>query len=104
MTRRPPRSSRTDTLFPATTLFRSRRDHHHHAERGEEDKYREFELGNALAPIEWLRQDQRQGGAGEDENLGVDRESVDDEHPVEGGPRPGRSEEHTSELQSLMSN
>src|SRR3546814_11544323 len=27
MIRRPPRSTRTDTLFPYTTLFRSRRDH-----------------------------------------------------------------------------
>src|SRR3546814_3122314 len=26
MSRRPPRSTRTDTLFPYTTLFRSRRD------------------------------------------------------------------------------
>src|SRR3546814_12336613 len=28
MIRRPPRSTRTDTLFPYTTLFRSRRDIH----------------------------------------------------------------------------
>src|SRR3546814_2585538 len=28
MIRRPPRSTRTDTLFPYTTLFRSRRMHH----------------------------------------------------------------------------
>src|SRR3546814_12098338 len=27
MLRRPPRSTRTDTLFPYTTLFRSRRNH-----------------------------------------------------------------------------
>src|SRR3546814_5407901 len=27
MIQRPPRSTRTDTLFPYTTLFRSRRDH-----------------------------------------------------------------------------
>src|SRR3546814_1565489 len=27
MIRRPPRSTRTDTLFPYTTLFRSRHDH-----------------------------------------------------------------------------
>src|SRR3546814_16601307 len=27
MLRRPPRSTRTDTLFPYTTLFRSREDH-----------------------------------------------------------------------------
>src|SRR3546814_14716672 len=29
MIRRPPRSTRTDTLFPYTTLFRSRREGHH---------------------------------------------------------------------------
>src|SRR3546814_16627576 len=38
MIRRPPRSTRTDTLFPYTTLFRSRRDHQiqgrWHAEQG----------------------------------------------------------------------
>src|SRR3546814_3649985 len=30
MIRRPPRSTRTDTLFPYTTLFRSRTDAHHY--------------------------------------------------------------------------
>src|SRR3546814_15305988 len=30
MIRRPPRSTRTDTLFPYTTLFRSRREVHLH--------------------------------------------------------------------------
>src|SRR3546814_10522340 len=30
MIRRPPRSTRTDTLFPYTTLFRSARDHARH--------------------------------------------------------------------------
>src|SRR3546814_19846114 len=36
MIRRPPRSTRTDTLFPYTTLFRSRRAalHRHAVERG----------------------------------------------------------------------
>src|SRR3546814_3509812 len=38
MHQRPPRSTRTDTLFPYTTLFRSaepdRRDHHRHPEVG----------------------------------------------------------------------
>src|SRR3546814_1686423 len=35
MIRRPPRSTRTDTLFPYTTLFRSRRDGSAGAFRGE---------------------------------------------------------------------
>src|SRR3546814_7028793 len=38
MIRRPPRSTRTDTLFPYTTLFRSPADLRHHAKRGVEDK------------------------------------------------------------------
>src|SRR3546814_17397266 len=34
MIRRPPRSTRTDTLFPYTTLFRSRRDAVVHQDHG----------------------------------------------------------------------
>src|SRR3546814_7042816 len=66
MIRRPPRSTRTDTLFPYTTLFRSER---------------------CGAGVEVDR-----GAAGEVERA----QPVDD-------PAAGlRSEEHTSELQSLM--
>src|SRR3546814_8849091 len=61
MIRRPPRSTRTDTLFPYTTLFRSPKGVAPH--------------DDILAPVE----------------LFVHREEA----------RP-RSEEHTSELQSLM--
>src|SRR3546814_2798864 len=59
MIRRPPRSTRTDTLFPYTTLFRSQ------------------DLVERLAPL-------LQG------------------EPGRGGDDVKRSEEHTSELQSLM--
>src|SRR3546814_11177533 len=41
MIRRPPRSTRTDTLFPYTTLFRSQRlriDHPHRTEQRERDR------------------------------------------------------------------
>src|SRR3546814_18669265 len=67
MIRRPPRSTRTDTLFPYTTLFRS------------------------------LPAQARAGVAGRDGGkapgaAGAARPAV----------APGRSEEHTSELQSLM--
>src|SRR3546814_7340495 len=66
MIRRPPRSTRTDTLFPYTTLFRS------------------------VVPGEGGEQ------AGHfDQHL---RAVVDQEASIGGG----RSEEHTSELQSLM--
>src|SRR3546814_12842486 len=81
MIRRPPRSTRTDTLFPYTTLFRSararRRPHprsvRNHGERGR----------RALHP-------------------------APRDPPPRKGPgghlrgRNRRSEEHTSELQSLM--
>src|SRR3546814_1243469 len=72
MIRRPPRSTRTDTLFPYTTLFRSRR----HAAR--------------LADSTGLSRD----------GDGHGRRQL---HPV-GDDAAGRlrSEEHTSELQSLM--
>src|SRR3546814_1294864 len=89
MIRRPPRSTRTDTLFPYTTLFRS------------------F-LGTAPAephqrPARPVEDRGRQAGA-----VGGDRRSRLAHRPLPGVHRgPGaeqrpRSEEHTSELQSLM--
>src|SRR3546814_2433620 len=96
MIRRPPRSTRTDTLFPYTTLFRSDllRDldaaaiHREGAARvevtsaGRVDRARQFAFHRfepALAALD-------------PRDLGQER------------PRIGmvRSEEHTSELQSLM--
>src|SRR3546814_1935829 len=75
MIRRPPRSTRTDTLFPYTTLFRS------------PDA---FEV--VLSAID------RQIGAPPVRNpLIGDRPSRADARDL-----VGRSEEHTSELQSLM--
>src|SRR3546814_9947619 len=74
MIRRPPRSTRTDTLFPYTTLFRSRPEpalaHHRTVLRGGRDQSRK---GNGQRLSLALR------------CLGANR-----------------SEEHTSELQSLM--
>src|SRR3546814_6080578 len=84
MIRLPPRSTRTDTLFPYTTLFRSRL--HFRIER--RGRLVEHQDGRIL-----------------------------EEHPSDGDPLPlaagkldaalahmrvERSEEHTSELQSLM--
>src|SRR3546814_3227211 len=67
MIRRPPRSTRTDTLFPYTTLFRS--------------------------------QPARDGRTQVDQD-------AEAQHPVQrvaiAGRQMRRSEEHTSELQSLM--
>src|SRR3546814_8654753 len=84
MIRRPPRSTRTDTLFPYTTLFRSVRS-------GDE-------RGADLA---------RAGSAGEGRTRrGPVHVARDDRHRAAVGARrlrpSGRSEEHTSELQSLM--
>src|SRR3546814_1162081 len=76
MIRRPPRSTRTDTLFPDTTLFRS--DH------GDRPAVRRPAPGD------------RRRTAGSPESLSGDL-------PVRrSGLQSGRSEEHTSELQSLM--
>src|SRR3546814_9104123 len=109
MIRRPPRSTRTDTLFPYTTLFRSHEDEagqrgqleledsdehlHGEDEEGEDDDHpgdqqhhdrqeivEEAGEGGELADLIEQRPGGREAGAG----------------------KPARSEEHTSELQSLM--
>src|SRR3546814_1552524 len=76
MIRRPPRSTRTDTLFPYTTLFRSLR--HRRTPGTPAD---EAGLPGTSAPPPALKPN----------SLSCRR-------------CPGRSEEHTSELQSLMRN
>src|SRR3546814_4207185 len=68
MIRRPPRSTRTDTLFPYTTLFRSADQPRERAAA-----MRQHEP-QSLVPVQRAGKDQR----------------------------ADRSEEHTSELQSLM--
>src|SRR3546814_8209925 len=77
MIRRPPRSTRTDTLFPYTTLFRSHRLSH--------------DLRDAV-----------HGGTVEDRlHIRVERRILDG--PAQMWRQSStRSEEHTSELQSLM--
>src|SRR3546814_5675001 len=77
MIRRPPRSTRTDTLFPYTTLFRS-------------------QIEAAGRPLAALSEDayailHSSGGA-----AGKLRQFIEID--------ASRSEEHTSELQSLMRN
>src|SRR3546814_2379656 len=78
MIRRPPKSTRTDTLFPYTTLFRSRHPH-----RTPTPGQCPCRCGGDLG-----------GGAGER----CRRHALG--HPAD--HETGRSEEHTSELQSLM--
>src|SRR3546814_3237785 len=79
MIRRPPRSTRTDTLFPYTTLFRS-------IAVQNQREWQRFCDHVLLRPD--LKTDPRSATT-------VNR--VDNRPFVE-----GRSEEHTSELQSLM--
>src|SRR3546814_1859999 len=74
MIRRPPRSTRTDTLFPYTTLFRSGRR-------------------RSCAPVRRRDRGRRPEGGGH-RNLRPAAPPRAD--------RARRSEEHTSELQSLM--
>src|SRR3546814_7289826 len=85
MIRRPPRSTRTDTLFPYTTLFRSPSS--------------PFKGGRHATPAEILRRlrvaDRRSGG----ERAPHDRARRTGRRLRRG---LARSEEHTSELQSLM--
>src|SRR3546814_6564793 len=90
MIRRPPRSTRTDTLFPYTTLFRSRRLVLTFTGRVGDDVVRALPVGVIL----------RVGVGG----IGC---AARPEHGRRGGLEHGRwvrSEEHTSELQSLMRN
>src|SRR3546814_9678641 len=87
MIRRPPRSTRTDTLVPYTTLFRS---------------------GGAAGPASRSRGADRHRF----HRHGGDAQQPRGRAALQGGPaeRSGahpawpRSEEHTSELQSLMRN
>src|SRR3546814_7803804 len=81
MIRRPPRSTRTDTLFPYTTLFRSGRKL---APAG-------AQTGTRLFP-------NQHATAGRPERAQIEPHATT-LRQVEIGPR---SEEHTSELQSLM--
>src|SRR3546814_7279586 len=87
MIRRPPRSTRTDTLFPYTTLFRSL-------------VFRDADPAGKAVGIETRHRRHRQQIAGQ---------AVDDDDRSRFGADAARgimlevrSEEHTSELQSLM--
>src|SRR3546814_5478712 len=120
MIRRPPRSTRTDTPFPYTTLFRSE------ADRGAEGAEADQEAGrddgelqhfgdedcvfhgvlrlNRLA-VGWEERKRWCGLVALGRHAEVDdRQHHEDEglqcddQDVERGPREARSEEHTSEL------
>src|SRR3546814_6087596 len=117
MIRRPPRSTRTDPLFPYTTLFRSAR---HWLRRGRRRRAwtkrpcRADQPGLRRNDSLWPRQGRASGNAGG--LVGTGRSGADlffnklaqlltgqriGRRPCGGGIAV-RSEEHTSELQSLM--
>src|SRR3546814_10654093 len=77
MIRRPPRSTRTDTLFPYTTLFRS--------------------TSSAIPPPSTSRSRPSPTRAPED-----DMHGPEEGQQLQAEADKERSEEHTSELQSLM--
>src|SRR3546814_9931547 len=88
MIRRPPRSTRTDTLFPYTTLFRSR--------KGRQVKVLGADIGFGYTKATDGRQFQIfKSVVGEAAEIQFSESLLP-------GASTQRSEEHTSELQSLM--
>src|SRR3546814_6978880 len=90
MRRRPPRSTRTDTLFPDTTLFRF----------GNENKGDIEALLYVAQQLQYLGLDgdvERRDRFGGDAELWVDRR-----RRGRAGNPASRSDEHTSEIQSLI--
>src|SRR3546814_6287860 len=88
MIRRPPRSTRTDTLFPYTTLFRS------------------FACGDSVAGAACLDQEGRRAPPADCPSSSTSARRFSASRPIVATarvrPARRRSEEHTSELQSLM--
>src|SRR3546814_9750465 len=91
MIRRPPRSTRTATLFPSTALFRSQ-------------LRAQLRLPGIGAGEHQARRRARVVRIVEFHQRGVDAvgAGAGDQAEVEVGWHAARSEEHTSELQSLM--
>src|SRR3546814_4294389 len=98
MIRRPPRSTRTDTLFPYTTLFRS--EHHRALPHIVEHQRRQHEAQPRQPdrrPPEMPHVGIERFGPGHREHHRAERDKGGEAVQIE-----KRSEEHTSELQSLM--
>src|SRR3546814_3818317 len=100
MIRRPPRSTRTDTLFPYTTLFRSN-DHGLQQHYTRQPKFRGTTYSAAHALATYL-QSVPLVAMNVNDNLHIAR--VINVTTITRGAEEyvDRSEEHTSELQSLM--
>src|SRR3546814_2684379 len=101
MLRRPPRSTRTDTLFPYTTLFRS--------VRGDLEDVRHLRDAGGQPGDDGAHVGVQLDGQRSRDDLvahGGERQRVEHRDPPLGGGVGGEglaeTEEHTSELQSLM--
>src|SRR3546814_2539293 len=113
MIRRPPRSTRTDTLFPYTTLFRSDRAAGRHRD---DDLAREVLRAALLEPGRVLHRPGRRMGLAQTrprrcrrapERCAERRRHLSGVRArtgtlIDSAAVPPRSEEHPSELQSLM--
>src|SRR3546814_10539410 len=111
MIRRPPRSTRTDTLFPYTTLFRSPAEPaaprvefaHGYGPGGalEQEGDREHDIVDRGIAQRFGIEDVNPPLVNRDARPDRESQDRDDERP-EIQLAPVRSEEHTSEIQSLM--
>src|SRR3546814_7577950 len=111
---RPPRSTRTDTLFPYTTLFRSPGAHRADAEvergagkrhqilQGIADRCDEGHRGQRCR-LEFIGAEDAGGGPATNDDEADHQPGHDQQRlAAEAGRLEHRSDEHTSELQSLM--
>src|SRR3546814_8757811 len=104
MLRLPPRSTRTDTLFPSTTLFRSQLGGHLRGflrRRLSQSSELEDVLQEVLLAVHNARQTYRAEQPLTVWVQAICRYKLADHYRTRGRQR---SEEHTSELQSLMRN
>src|SRR3546814_6486544 len=105
MIRRPPRSTRTDTLFPYTTLFRSFHPRglvrQQRAQGGQLGAFRQPPHARQVGAVVAVDEDQAVMLGGRRQQA---RRAIDGDAGARraGGAEAERSEEHTSELQSLM--
>src|SRR3546814_8361235 len=97
MIRRPPRSKRTDTLCPYTTLFRSKMastiDHTRFEKTPKNINTKATPIPNQYIGANVLLRPITTASVTDSQNCFIVRKDF---------PRKHRSEEHTSELQSLM--
>src|SRR3546814_4562902 len=106
MLRAPPKSTRTDTLFPYTTLFRSPGPGIDLKQKIGDLHARQSIIGGATGNLGGGRRCRLQRRDDEavfvKPHLGQLALTREDRHLFDRRVEPGRSEEHTSELQSLM--